>query len=152
MKWLFFRTVSLANDDGFVSAQSGVNSELRSSVLLRYDRLLSIIPYNKDANSGQIEIPAGGSQSEYRGVLLTFKPALSNYSNVGSTALLAVDKVYLEVNGQDAKGVCRNLISFIESSTDTIVEIADNEGSNTSGNAPGIKTCKHIELAKGVIT
>ena len=152
MKWLFFRQQALANDDGFISAEASVNSELRSSVLLRYDNLLSIIPYNKDGSGGEVEFPAGGSTSLYRGVLLTFKPALSNYSNISSTALLAVDKIYLEVNGQDAKGVCKSLINFIENSNVNVIVIADEDGSNTNGNAPGVKTCKHIELAKGSIT
>ena len=146
MKWLYFRsTAALSGDDGFISSDSGSNSELRSSALLKYENLEAILPFTTD----QDEFPIGGSAGNYTGIMMIFKSCRNDYSQLNDTTtqILKRDYIYIEVNGVDSLSTCTNIIEFIENSEEGVVKIADanNQGRD---NAPAVLECKFIEIAK----
>ena len=143
MKWLYFRSTNSINaDNGLISHHGGTNSTLRTSALLKYENLQSILPFDADTD----EEPNGATTTDYIGVVMVFKSDTVSLGQdgFGTTKFVAADKVYLETTINSAS-TCIDIINFIESSEDNVIKIADK---TNSFYCPSVVTVKHIEIAQ----
>tara|TARA_R110002012_G_scaffold235257_1_gene409102 strand:- start:539 stop:994 length:456 start_codon:yes stop_codon:yes gene_type:complete len=146
MKWLYFRQSSgIANDNGVISHHGGTNSTLRTSALLKYENLESILPFDDTAVDDPNGVTTSGA-GEYIGVVMIFKSPVHALAQDGhgTTLFIAADKVYLETTANSAS-TCVDIIKFIESSEDNVIQIAD---VTRDIFCPGVLTVKHIEIAQ----
>ena len=152
MKWLYFRQANgIANDNGLISHHAGTNSTLRTSALLKYENLESILPFDAlDASSNWAgDDPNGittGNSDAYVGVVMIFKSPVHALAQDGhgTTLFIAADKVYLQTTANSAS-TCVDIINFIESSEDNVIQIAD---VTRDIFCPGVLTVNHIEIAQ----
>tara|TARA_R100000541_G_C1861300_1_gene79273 strand:- start:173 stop:619 length:447 start_codon:yes stop_codon:yes gene_type:complete len=143
MKWLYFRqSAGLGSDNGLISHHAGTNSTLRTSALLKYENLQSIIPFNASTD----EEPNGATTLDYIGVVMIFKSDTVSLGQdgFGTVKFIAADKVYLQTTVNSAS-TCIDIINFIESSKESVVTIADVTNKFL---CPSILTVKHIEIAQ----
>lgn len=148
MKWLYFRSTNGINDDnGFISTDQTTNSTLRTSALLKYENLQAILPFD---NTNDTEFPNGGSDGDYIGVVMVFKPSLNpglGQDGLGTTKFINADKIYLQTTINSISS-CEEIINFIEKSEENFIQFFDTNDDQAGFNCPGVIACKHIEIAQ----
>ena len=146
MKWLYFRTTNSLNaDNGLISHHAGTNSTLRTSALLKYENLQSILPFDADTDAE----PNGTSTTNYIGVIMIFKSDTVSLGQdgFGTTKFVAADKVYLQTTVNSISS-CEEIINFIEKSEENFIQFFDTNDNQAGFNCPGVVACTYIEIAQ----
>ena len=148
MKWLYFRTTNSLNaDNGLISHHAGTNSTLRTSALLKYENLQSILPFDADTDAE----PNGTSTTNYIGVIMIFKSDTVSLGQdgFGTVKFVAADKVYLATQ-TNSVSTCKEIIDFIEGSEENFIQFFDTNDQQkaSKSNCPQVISCNYIEIGQ----